>query len=302
MKRIINFLIIIAVAVSVFSFSASAYDILPAPDWVTVSTNADASKTVTVKTPTYMIDKVDYYEYSTDGFLTTEILRAKNGGEFLFDETTEFSLRYYSSGILSETYTVSVVISKVTVITGGSSGISLLIEHGSSVPTDVTVSAYEIMYGNIYNYAEAAAGKDVPFRLFNVSVMRKNKPFSSDEPFSYLFPADDFEAECCKIYHMDSDGNAVLLESTAEMNTRLCKTNLTGFFIIAEDTAYRTGDLDGDGKVLANDARLALRIASKLDSPTQKQETSGDTNKNGKIDTADARKILRVAASLEKID
>lgn len=301
MKRIISFLIIIAVAFSILTVSSSAYDTLPAPDWVTVSLNSDASKTVTVKTPTYMIDKVDYYEYSTDGFLTTETLKDKNGGEFLFDKTAEFSLRYYSSGILSETYTVTVVVTKVTVVASSSTGISILIEHSSDIPKDITVSAYEIMYGNFYDSAKAAVGENIPFRLFSVSVMHKNKPFSHSEPFSYLFPADDFEVGICKIYFMDSRGNTTELESTAELNTRLCKIPLTGFFIIAEDPFFRAGDVDGDGKILANDARLALRIASRLETASAEQLSAGDVNKNGLIDAGDARNILRAAAGLDKI-
>lgn len=301
MKRIISLILTVAVTASLLCFSVSAYDILPAPDWVTVSLNADASKTVKIQTPPYMIDKVDYYEYSTDGFLTTETLGDKTGGEFIFDETTQFALRYYSSGILSETYTVNVVISKVTVVTSSSTGISVLIEHGSPIPTDITVSAYEIMYGAVYSSAQNAVGANIPFRLFNVSVMRNNKSYTGEVPFTFLFPADDFDAEYCKIYFMDSKGKVTELDSAAELNTRLCKTELTGFFIIAEDTAYRKGDIDGNGKIQAYDARLALRIASKIDTPSAKQTESGDINKNGAIDASDARIILRAAAGLDKI-
>lgn len=59
------------------------------------------------------------------------------------------------------------------------------------------------------------------------------------------------------------------------------------------------GDLDGDGKVTAKDARLALRIAAGLAKATSYQLRVGDLNGNGKIDSTDARMILRKAAKLK---
>lgn len=56
------------------------------------------------------------------------------------------------------------------------------------------------------------------------------------------------------------------------------------------------GDLNGDGKVTAADARIALRIAAKLQKPTAVQLKAGDMNGDGKITAADARKILEMAA------
>ena len=59
------------------------------------------------------------------------------------------------------------------------------------------------------------------------------------------------------------------------------------------------GDVDGNGKITAADARLALRISAKLEKATELQTTVADMDKNGKITAADARKILRISAKLE---
>jgi hypothetical protein len=56
------------------------------------------------------------------------------------------------------------------------------------------------------------------------------------------------------------------------------------------------GDLNGDGKVTATDARIALLIASKLLKPTAEQIEAGDIDGDGKISAKDARQILRMAA------
>lgn len=68
------------------------------------------------------------------------------------------------------------------------------------------------------------------------------------------------------------------------------------------DAGSMIGDLNGDNKVTAADARFALRFASKLDTPTEVQAKLCDVDGNGKITAADARKILRVAAKLDEFE
>ena len=68
---------------------------------------------------------------------------------------------------------------------------------------------------------------------------------------------------------------------------------------IADEPVLR-GDIDGNGKVNAADARLALRISAKLESPTDLQIKAGDLDADGKISAKEARMILRFAARLEK--
>ena len=59
------------------------------------------------------------------------------------------------------------------------------------------------------------------------------------------------------------------------------------------------GDVTGDGKITASDARAALRFAASLDEPTDVQFTAADVNKDNKITAADARKILRYSAKID---
>ena len=60
------------------------------------------------------------------------------------------------------------------------------------------------------------------------------------------------------------------------------------------------GDIDGDGRITAYDARLVLRASAKLEKLTKDQALRADVDGDGKITAADARKILRVSAGLEK--
>ncbi len=300
MKKIISVLLTLCIMLPFCTFSASCYDKLPAPDWVTITPNQDYSKTVTIKTPSYMLEYIDYYEYSTDGFLTKQML-SKTGGEFVFDKTTEFSLRYIRYGVESETFTVTVTINRITIITSDSTNISVLIPFGSPVPTDITLSAYEVVSGAANTIVQEKLGKEVNFRIFNTAVMHNNRPYNADIPLAYLFPCEGFDARFCKLYSLDADTELELISSQPEMNMLLCETQKTGLFVIAEDKRFRPGDLNGDGEIKAEDARAALRFSAMLDSPTEQQIIAGDINKSSVIDATDARKILRAAAKLENL-
>lgn len=293
--------LLVAFIILLCPLTAVAEDAIPAPDWVQTELNTDSSKTVIIKTPTYMIDHVDYYEYSTDGFLTVKKLSDPTGGEIRIDTTCEFSLRYYSDGVCSPVFSMTVVINKNTVISCHSTKIAIIIPNDSPIPKDITVSAFEIINGPDYVAADNAIDDNVPFRLYAVSVLRNGRDYSSDEPFYYLFPTEGYDVTQCKIYHMTEKGKVTLIDSVSEFNMLFCATNKTGMFIVAEDKLYSAGDLSGDGKVQAKDARLALRIAAKVESCNEKQLSAGDIDKNGKIDASDARKILRFAASLDII-
>ncbi len=58
------------------------------------------------------------------------------------------------------------------------------------------------------------------------------------------------------------------------------------------------GDLDGSGNVDANDALLILKIAAKLQTPTEEQRIAGDVNNSGSVDANDALDVLEKAAQL----
>ena len=71
-------------------------------------------------------------------------------------------------------------------------------------------------------------------------------------------------------------------------------------YTVAKRNETRIGDINGDGKVNAADARLALRGAAKVEILENSAFYAADVDADGKITAKDARKILRVAAGLEK--
>ncbi len=62
---------------------------------------------------------------------------------------------------------------------------------------------------------------------------------------------------------------------------------------------HRPGDVDGNGDVLANDARLALRFSAKLEELDKYQQKAADVDGSGDVLANDARQILRFSAKLQ---
>ncbi len=66
--------------------------------------------------------------------------------------------------------------------------------------------------------------------------------------------------------------------------------------------AYDIGDVDNNGMITAEDARLTLRNSASLENLTPEQIAAADVDKSGEITAGDARTILRVSADLETFE
>lgn len=87
-------------------------------------------------------------------------------------------------------------------------------------------------------------------------------------------------------------------KKTAERTALLLICLLLTAFFNAPVNAYPQGDVDGNGKVEAADARIALRSAVKLETLTSVKRARADMDGDGVVTTADARSILRIAVGL----
>lgn len=65
---------------------------------------------------------------------------------------------------------------------------------------------------------------------------------------------------------------------------------------------YMLGDVDGNSKVTANDARCILRDVVGKETLTESQRLAADVNRDGKVTANDARVILRVVVGKETLD
>ena len=97
---------------------------------------------------------------------------------------------------------------------------------------------------------------------------------------------------------ISNDGdNRVFDETLDETALELSKTLLSLVGAQWKDETVK-GDVNGDGKVTAADAREALRASSKLQELTEEQKKAADMNGDGKVTASDARKILKESSGL----
>lgn len=290
---------VVAILCLALSFITCYASDLPEPAWVTINLQSDGSKTLTVTTPTHLIDIIEKYEYSFDSFETVRNMQ-KNGGEIVISSSCVFSLRYYANGECSNAYEIEITISTTLPVSSGS-GVTLLLDKKGSIPLDLKLSSYEIISGADYNRIKNSLNKNCNFKIFDVTPILGGTAYTPPEALSYLFPVGDMDIEFCKLYNVSENGQLTLIETTIDFKVLSAKTDKTGLFVVAEEPGYLKGDINEDGKVTAVDARIALRAALKLEQLTDQQIKAADIDKNGKVTAADARLIMRISLGLDKV-
>ena len=85
---------------------------------------------------------------------------------------------------------------------------------------------------------------------------------------------------------------SVYLSTTSKAVTKVAS------FQYGEKPAYTLGDVNGDGKINADDAVLVLRYAVELTELNETQKLAADVSKDGRINADDAVLILRFAVNL----
>ncbi len=118
----------------------------------------------------------------------------------------------------------------------------------------------------------------------------------------------DWRGECrytgdFGMWQYSEDGKIDAIEENVDLN--ICYIN---YPILIKDKGYNVppnpfkprdkGDINGDGKINAADARLALRKSANLQTLSDIEFTAADYNSDGKVTAADARLILRKSAGL----
>lgn len=101
----------------------------------------------------------------------------------------------------------------------------------------------------------------------------------------------------------DYEMTAIDPEKTGSQNIIVRWGEFSDVYTISITAYHRVGDVNGDGKVEPEDARLTLRAAVGIihyeDNPVTLR--AADADKDGRITPADARLILRASVGLEKL-
>lgn len=301
-KKFIGLILTIFMFICVFA-PIKAYA-LPNITWVSealVNTeNPNDGKRIIFLTPLTLGIAIDSYEYKINDGSWQKVADGE-GAEIIIQENCTLYLRYFSNSTASEEFIKQVVVFTPIYIEDLRTGIILEISSGSGLPDNIGIASYEIIEGVDYNNAAMSLEDAKPLVLYDINLIYQNEIFDFSKNVIWKLPVPEgFTSSFCKVYYLDSNSKAVAMDTSLIDDKLVFTTNLTGLFFIVDEGSFK-GDVDGDGKITAADARLALRAAAKLTTLTKAQLEAADLTNDGRVTAEDARKILRVAAKLETI-
>ena len=102
-------------------------------------------------------------------------------------------------------------------------------------------------------------------------------------------------------YINDYEMSEVDPEKEGSQNIIVTYGEYSDVFTINITANYRAGDVNGDGKIKSEDARLTLRASVGYIRFTGLAFTAADVNHDDAITSADARLILRASVGLENL-
>lgn len=111
-----------------------------------------------------------------------------------------------------------------------------------------------------------------------------------------LYPDSTTKSETTTKYTFVTQTTKEAQETTETVPTTET-TTLRPVYTTVRET-YKTGDVNGDGKVTASDARLALRAGASIEKLDSAASDAADVNGDGRVTAADARSILRYASKI----
>lgn len=134
---------------------------------------------------------------------------------------------------------------------------------------------------------------------YAVSLTLNGEPIPCDTAVTVKIPVpQNMRPTDCKVYRENANGLYTDMQAEFSGNYMVFTANSLGQFILTTETLVRTvrGDVNGDGKVNAVDARWILQAASGERTLSAEQNAAADVNGDGKINAVDARWILQVAS------
>ena len=169
--------------------------------------------------------------------------------------------------------------------------------------TTVTVEVIEEgeLFEKIQQVMENVAGSYVAYEFTATKDEVAVQP-NGKLTVTFNIPA-DYSANV-SLYYMDASGKLTKLAAVVDAEARTVTVELEHFstyILVDQDTApdVLLGDVNGDGRVNARDARLLLRYAAGLADETELDLAAADYNGDGRVNARDARALLRVAAGLD---
>jgi DNA-directed RNA polymerase subunit RPC12/RpoP len=166
--------------------------------------------------------------------------------------------------------------------------------------TIITVEKVE--EGEIFDQAAGAMqGREESFVVFEFTAFKDGAAVQPNDKLMVTFAIPENYSTNVVVYYMDGNGKLERLQATVDADARTVTVELSHFstYILADnDTApaVLVGDVNGDGRVNARDARLLLRYLAGLTEEGEVDVSAADFNGDGRVNARDARAILQYLA------
>ncbi len=203
----------------------------------------------------------------------------------------DYSIRWFDSdnNLVDERTFYDVYFNEDTIMktnTNKNDDTILEIDYDGDGNTDKTYSAVENGYGN----NKIAFKQNDNCFIVEDKIIFANEIKASD--FLSIVTTPDVD-----IYNLEGDdlSDNSLIGTGAE----IALVNESDMELIDNYTFVMLGDINGDGRIVANDARTVLRASALLEQLDEDQFLAADTNLDREITAVDAREILRVSALLD---
>jgi hypothetical protein len=181
---------------------------------------------------------------------------------------------------------------------------SVTIPENDCFEGGTTVTVEKVEEGEIFE--EAAQAMENRAENYTVFEFTATKDEAAVQPNGKLTVTFDIPAEYStnvSVYYLDENGRLTKLDGVVDANARTVTVELAHFstYILADEDSAPTvllGDVNGDGRVNARDARLLLRYIAGLTEEGEVDKAAADFNGDGRVNARDARAILQYIAGI----
>mgnify|MGYP002802550227 CR=1 FL=1 len=137
---------------------------------------------------------------------------------------------------------------------------------------------------------------------YNITLVQNGAEIQPAGTVTVKIPVPDgMDGRTCKVYREEADGTYTDMNAVYQDGYMVFTTDHFSVYVLTSEALGITlGDVNGDGKVDAVDARWVLQVAAGM--RTLENATAADVNTDSKIDAVDARWILQAAAGMRTLD
>ena len=140
--------------------------------------------------------------------------------------------------------------------------------------------------------------------VFDISLVKNGIAVQPNGEVTVKIPVPEgMDTSLLKIYREESNGKYTDMKAYFANGYMIFTTDHFSKYVLTteEPSSALPGDINGDGKVTAIDARWVLQIAAGTREVTEAERKSVDLNKDGKVTAIDARWVLQAAAGTRVI-